>query len=85
MSSKEHCHGCGKLWSEESPDCVFNYHKKPETESKCQIKNCRKCGTQITQLWVRHPYDPKCQKRTLVCLNCDLILGVIKKGDYDEE
>ncbi len=30
MSTKEHCHGCGKLWSEESPNCVFNYHKKPE-------------------------------------------------------
>ena len=32
MSSKEHCHGCGKLWSQESPDCVFNYHKKPEPQ-----------------------------------------------------
>lgn len=29
LSSKEHCHGCGKLWSEESPDCIFNYHTKP--------------------------------------------------------
>ena len=33
MSSKEHCHGCGKLWSEESPECVFNYHKKSDIES----------------------------------------------------
>jgi len=32
MSSKEHCHGCGKLWSDESPNCVFNYHKKLEKE-----------------------------------------------------
>jgi hypothetical protein len=29
--TKEHCHSCGKLWSEESPECVFNYHKKPES------------------------------------------------------
>ena len=34
LSSKEHCHGCGKLWSEESPDCVFNYHKKSENVEK---------------------------------------------------
>ena len=32
MSAKEHCHGCGKLWSEESPYCVFNYHKQPEPQ-----------------------------------------------------
>lgn len=26
---KDHC-ACGKRFDEESPDCVFNYHKKPE-------------------------------------------------------
>ena len=31
MSTKEHCHGCDKLWSEESPECIFNYHKQPVT------------------------------------------------------
>lgn len=30
MSNNEHCHGCGKLWSEESPDYIFNYHKKSD-------------------------------------------------------
>jgi len=34
LSSKEHCHGCGKLWSEESPDCLFNYHRKPDESQK---------------------------------------------------
>jgi len=81
MSTKEHCHGCGKLWSEESPDCVFNYHKKPE--SKCIIQNCKLCGNQIIQLWIKHPITPDATKRVLCCLNCDLITGIIKKGDYD--
>ena len=26
---QDRCHGCGKLWSEVSPDCVFNYHADP--------------------------------------------------------
>lgn len=32
MSSKEHCHYCNKLWCEESPDCIFNYHRKKTNE-----------------------------------------------------
>ena len=39
MSTKEHGHGCDKLWSEESPNCIFNYHKKPESTKSCKICN----------------------------------------------
>lgn len=45
MSTKEHCHGCGKLWSEESPDCLFNYHKK--LDHKCDFSisdHCIECS-----------------------------------------
>lgn len=41
--STEVCHGCNLPWSEESPNCVFNYHKKPEvapnTDLVCNICN----------------------------------------------
>jgi hypothetical protein len=39
MSSKNHCHGCGKLWSEESPNCMFNYHKKSEPQRTDSTKS----------------------------------------------
>lgn len=28
---EDYC-ACGKKWTEESPDCVFNYHPKPNTK-----------------------------------------------------
>jgi len=50
MSTKEHCHGCGKLWSEESPECVFNYHKQPsEKGTMCKHGNTKLIDIEYTK------------------------------------
>ncbi len=50
MSSKEYCHGCGKPWIEESPDCVFNYHKKPETIKEDEMIDLE-CSLCLKKIW----------------------------------
>ena len=68
--SKEHCHGCGKLWSEESPDCVFNYHKKPEIDlswQNCSNIQCQDCHKTIA--WIE--YDGHIEEwKQIYCTEC---------------